>query len=901
MASISSTFTLAVKSSTNPPPGQNVGSPFPMPSVSYSLVINGPNTLTGRVTVDGNWPHEIDINSGRYVPGNSVVVQYMVDGKPASPYIVGPQNTPSRLAPNFPWTFDSATLSNGTHFITMRFVDTNSGVSAFHFGCRPIVVLVQNPAGTKVGDYSGAQLVPTGMVVAPGLFSNYTSPLPDFVTYPGAPQPMNAYPRPPKKIPPTNDPKYRDNGYLYFEDMSSMKSQEYVGTPIFATTLQGGVYIDYTNVDTGGGTVEDFYPIAFRSATRPGKRCNALTTPISTLIADPSDTGYFMTTLQGGLYHFSWDGEATLLAGIAWDPTKLAFNNYYARDNANEDQTLAQCQIKATITGFDTDDFGGLNDLCLDPRDPTNKTFYLANYIYSFIIKVDLNFDPPRCSVYAGQPDVKGYANTTTGARNALFNNISSVLMCDGTVPGLTIGTMLVADYNNDAIRRISPDGMTVSTLCGNQVSKPTGDQLLDQSVSDTWSPPGSVSFIPGNDISGAYINRPFTIQWASNNPSQRRLVLYESFTSTLRVIDLAANTVSRIPNTRGIGNIGRPYNGWAWASVDRMGVLGPKDDIVVANGVGAGAPYLRASIDGSSVGDWIGDGAGRLAEGYGAGPVFAAMPIYGWAACFSETRSHFVGGGFRYWGLYAARPLDPSDPPINVDARVGLNIDVFDKAGVRSPGLWFNGTSMCFPLGSRPSFASLYGELGNGLLGSSVVPNFDDLSRQYPTDGDFTAEVCAPGTLGRYLQDGGAGKTPRPELTGNDLQVLCYYIRRVALSGTYPTTATPGPTNTDSVVPQLTGLSAAQISNDSFGNPRIQVTWKTDKRTIGMAVAGSAAQQGTDVPYNCPSPIEASFGTDHSAVVSGLPKTNIINYCVIAKDVKGNSVYSTNQTISVA
>src|SRR4029077_11330049 len=104
--------------------------------------------------------------------------------------------------------------------------------------------------------------------------------------------------------------------------------------------------------------------------------CNALTTPISTLIADPSDAGYFMITLQGGLYHLAWDGEATLLAGIAWDPTKLAFNNSYARSALNEEQILDHCQVKGDIVGFDTDDFSGLNDLCLDPRDP--KRFYLA-------------------------------------------------------------------------------------------------------------------------------------------------------------------------------------------------------------------------------------------------------------------------------------------------------------------------------------------------------------------------------------------------------------------------------------------------------------------------------------------------------------------------------------------
>ncbi len=889
----------------------NVGSPMPPPgrtdygeADSFVMGGFGANVVSGSLIIDGSF-------AGFHVPApNSVVVQYFVDGQPASPYITGPVTTGG----TFPWSVNTAThpaFTNGTHHLFAKFIDSNPAApntkAAYMYRCYSATWIVQNPAGNAVGDYSGAQLVPTNMATTSQPYGA-TSPLPDFVTYPGSVPAMVPHPRPHVSVAPSRDPKYRDYGELYIEDMSSMKSQEFTLIPGWATTKRGGIYIGYSYPDTGGGTVDDFYPAAFRSPTRAGGRCQALTTPISNFIPDPragGDTGYLGITLQGGLIHLDYEGNVTHLAGISWDPVKPGFDNIQTRNPGDtynfvdEDTALAQCVVKGTLDGFTADEFGGLNDLCVDPRD--TSIVYLANYIDSFIIKVDLHSDPPRCSVYAGKPGTSGYVNGATSV--ALFDEIASILTCDGAVAGFPAGTMLVSDQGNGAIRRISPDGKTVTTLCGNQTSKPTIEQLSNPGINDTWSPPGSVSFTPGNDSTGAHVNYPWVIRLASDKST---LVVQEFYTTNIRKISLTANTITRVPNTKGaFFNPGCP-NGWTWFDIDTAGVLGPVDDIALAmgatgGGLHGGAPYVRASLDGSYVNSWIGDGTGRLPEGPGnqAGTVFAPLPVYAWPACFSKTRSHFLGGGFRYYGLYAARPRAPNDPVIDLGARIGINIDVFDKVSASNKGLWWNGTSMCFPLGSRPSFTCLYGELGNALLGTSVVPSFDDLSATYPIDGDFTAEVCAPGTLGRYFQDGGAGKVPRPELTGNDLRAICYYVRRVALSGTYPKVVEPGPRNADSRIPRISGVSAAWLSNDSMGNPRIQVSWKTDKRTIGIAVAGSAAQFGTGYPYTCLSPIEGSFGTSHTAIVTGLPLSKPIHFCAIAKDVAGNSVYSDDQVIA--
>src|SRR4029077_6940198 len=132
-------------------------------------------------------------------------------------------------------------------------------------------------------------------------------------------------------------------------------------------------------------------------------------------------------------------------------------------------------------------------------------------------------------------------------------------------------------------------------------------------------------------------------------------------------------------------------YNGWSWFDVDTVGGLGPQNEIVLVNAVGGknNEVYDRIAADGSYVAPGVGDGAGRLAEGPGnaAGTVFAPLPIYSWVSAFSKTRSHFLGGGFRYFGLYGARPRPPSDPPIDINSRVGLNIDIFDKVSSSQAG----------------------------------------------------------------------------------------------------------------------------------------------------------------------------------------------------------------------
>jgi hypothetical protein len=269
---------------------------------------------------------------------------------------------------------------------------------------------------------------------------------------------------------------------------------------------------------------------------------------------------------------------------------------------------------------------------------------------------------------------------------------------------------------------------------------------------------------------------------------------------------------------------------------------------------------------------------------------VGQSLPVYGWVACFAKTRAHFLGGGFRYFGVNAVRPQLGGDPPIDVSTNTGFDTNAMNLG----ENLFVIGTSLCFPIGARPAFLALRTFFGNHFLGSSVLPTFDDMNAMFPTDGSFTTAAAGAGTLGEYIQNGMGGVVPRPEITGNDLRALCYFVRRHSLAGSYPTTASPGPRNPDIFKPVISNVIATRVSPTS-----VRVTWNTDKPTIGMAAGGSAFSATTNTKYSAWSPIESGFGTSHDCTITSLPTSSPIHYTVISKDIAGNFQYIDNRTVT--
>jgi hypothetical protein len=236
---------------------------------------------------------------------------------------------------------------------------------------------------------------------------------------------------------------------------------------------------------------------------------------------------------------------------------------------------------------------------------------------------------------------------------------------------------------------------------------------------------------------------------------------------------------------------------------------------------------------------------------------------------------------GFGDTGVYSWRPKQPTDPAFDYLNEVGIDRETY----YRGQTVFLMGTCPMFPWNSRPGFRALVGANGSGHLGSNLVMNFDDIMAAFPstTPGDSGDQALAT-----YIRAGMGGSVPRPELTGNDLRDLIYYIRRSSLAGSYPTIVDPGSNNADTTPPVISNVVATRKGSTSF-----MVTWQTDKPTIGLAACGTVGNV-----YTVWSPIEASFGTSHSITINGAPTASPQHFAVLAKDMAGNSSVSADAAI---
>ena len=372
--------------------------------------------------------------------------------------------------------------------------------------------------------------------------------------------------------------------------------------------------------------------------------------------------------------------------------------------------------------------------------------------------------------------------------------------------------------------------------------------------------------------FANAYLPFPLVIRFDSKG----NIVVGEAVSNGCRYLDLTNQTVRRIGSFFNNYAV-RSADSWIWLDVDTSGTCGPVDDIILILSISdsASASMWRLARDGSFSGVWSGAGSVTLAEGPSEWPHDEGGH-YPWAVAISRTQGRMLTTGFAVLGVSSWRIRQPNDPPFDFNNQVGF--DVYTMR--RGFAVWDLGTCPVFPWGSRPSFRVLLGSRGTGHLG---LPTFDDIATLYPTD---TA-------LAAYIHAGMGGTVPRPEITGNDLRDLIYWIRRNAIQGTWPTNPVPGPNDPDTTVPVISNVAATRLSPTS-----IRITWNTDKPTIGMGVAGSPSSAGTSAAYNLWSPIESSFSTAHDVTITGLPIATPTHFSVLSKDLAGNSAYAPDATI---
>ncbi len=759
------------------------------PLASSPTVVRG-----SAVAVNLSWQ---DRDSVIKTDVTGVSLQYLHDGQPIGPVLP---------ASSYSYTWNSITVPDRTHFFSVRMIDGPADVD------RVVPKLVDVLVNTVPGAVTGPEQVPlTGED-----YGNFIiPPVPDWITYSGQREHSTVHPYPLTSSPPAStlpDPSVLLNQDRWFiHPLTQTISGLFQPNLDFFTTPDGHIFTTgfYSR---NGLTAEGAVGYAERHALTDGGRNDNGVSPYSSFVPNPDGPGWVGVDISGRVFRVEEDGSVRTLVGRV---TSRDVVPYYERDLSISTPDLYAHQ-KITLGSFANGQlFNMPDDLAFDPRD--HSILYIADTLNHRIAKVsNLNGATPVVTTYAGTFGVEGYADGA--ASQAKFNSPYSIVAAPD-------GTLYVADRNNKAVRKISPNGIVTTLVGANNPDIP----------STTVVSPQVIRFdSKGNIIVGD-----------TDNPSG--ITLYR--------IDLASRQVVKIQDF-GLGSGGS----WIWLDVDTKGNVGPRDDILVAITTGFNNTFTgRVSADGSRSTRFLGNGNNRTTFGVATGSN-DGMGHYPWAIAIDDQEARVLGTGFGSMGVAEARPLLTSDPVGYDSAAYVRGHDIYWAGTV--PGFEIRQIIGVQPLGPRPSFIAIHGPAGVSRLGN--VPNFDDLA------------LLSDAQIAAYIQSGMGGSVPRPEVTGNDLRALIYFIRKNSLQGATQE-ITPGPLATDTRSPEIRNVTVIPQSSTS-----IRVTWQTDEPTLGEIQSGV-----TD--YYIWFSIEGAYSKDHSVLLTGLPAGRTIYFVIRAKDEAGN------------
>lgn len=351
-------------------------------------------------------------------------------------------------------------------------------------------------------------------------------------------------------------------------------------------------------------------------------------------------------------------------------------------------------------------------------------------------------------------------------------------------------------------------------------------------------------------DMTGVNLPNPFCVRPTSD----WKIICADQANNHTYEFDPAGGAVRQITNHSKLGPPTQIANKqWTWIAVDRLGAIGPLDDIVwvqYSNKQNVSNYRIGRHEDIAVAPKPFWTSSGGYCRVGAAQYVHDQMGHYPWAVAISERecRVLFYGGGGD--GVLSYRGRVASDPPAEFD------LTAFNTG----KGVFRSGTIRGFPHGMRPTFTALLNLQGNGRLG---IPCFDEIAA-WPDD-----------RLIRWIQTGMGGAVARPEIVGYPLACLMYFIRKNSTQGLLrriPAPAKPA----DGVFPMISDVVTSTAG---------LVTWKTNEPTLGYVAFGSSAA------YHRWSDPERVFETSHQVKLEYMPAACHIS--VHCTDQAGNVVFS--------
>ena len=790
------------------------------------------------------------------------------------------------LKENYAFNWNTTKVPDGTYVMGVKWVD---GPHLNTLMVRTPQVIIEN-AGD--GFTKGAQMVPVS-----GFYYDDNSPrsyMPDWVSFSGKRRPSRVHPYPYRFIPPAselNNPMelVGDNTKWFVESLIHNTGGTYEDIPGFVRTTEGhivseGFYAQASN------TVEKSLDKHSRHYYWCLGRGRSTVSPYSTFTPVPgNEPGWYGVDISGRVFWLQETGHVTTIAGyVTRDQDQIVPHDPLDSKLDQSNRLNAQARIVGDFVEEGTlNFFNKTTDLVLDPFNP--KVIYITDAGNHRIAKLEfdrINVAGNRITTYAGLPGVKGHRD---GAGNvALFNDPYSLDIDPRT------GIMYVADRMNNAIRKIIPPRSaggvpTVSTIVGGPNGpkvphteeirgKESEKMILREQLTNT------VGF------SNASINYPQALRLDSKG----NIIFLEDWTRSVRRVNFKTGKVERIdwlPDSH--------WGTWIWLDVDTEGVIGPKDDILVAISESLGTDYrtgerfhntliLRYASDGSRPrGEVVPPGIKTLSMKGWAANVQESMTHYPWAVAIDDREARFIATGFGSEGIYSLRMKMPGDP-------VGYNRARFDEALI----VHETGTASAFPAPVRPPFSEMVGYRGFNQFGDSVL-NFDDMAlldeNVNPKDPDGTADSRAFRNnvdIANFIRGGMDGMVRRPEITGRDLASYIYFIRFYSLEGEIreidiaeieQELQMAGLHNVnDSRNPEIRNVVVTPIDSDS-----VRVSWQTDEPTIGLVEYGPSRW------YGLYSNFESDFEKSHSIEIHNLLNNGIskgeYHFSIRAKDIAGN------------